>query len=479
MEVYLQPGLIPLTCQSNYKVCSSGNYVFQTFSDYSFYFKYKNTTENELKAQYVQSIDKIQLFKSPILNSIETTIIPFNMKAPMRIYGKDFLNSEKVTVRLFDSSSNSIVLSTSSKIVDDSTVEFTLANIPRDSNVTTPDARVQISYNEFSYTSINNQLSFVENPEITRIENENYRGLPALFSFQETNLTVYGNNFVPPNENVQIRLFNNLVSHTSTFYYFISSQKIIFPAPKLSDFNSSEIFQFPVQIKFHYSLNKGVHGFTFGVYYVDKFTPIILSSASPNVLARKPYQLKVQGIGFDHMSKCEFKVGNSIFATEPITTNDKNTILCDIDNYPGFDSVQLFVTNVFNDSSNAVLIQYFDPPTIISISPLNGISLGGYDLTINGIGFTNKFNSLWVAIGSFNYRNCIFKSDTQIVCKLHAHPAGDSQIKFSYNNIDFIDSPQSIMFKGCEPGYSALNYTISCTPCSEGLYKPTIGFGKW
>eukprot|EP01080_Neovahlkampfia_damariscottae_P001371 gene1371-11993_t len=472
--VYLEPGMIPMTCRLNYKFCSSGTFLFQNFVDYSFSFKYKNTTDNDIKQQFVQPEKNIiKLYKTPTVTRLETTVIPVEMNAPMKIFGSGFSNAENVKVRLSNLDGSDIVTATYNNIIDDSTVEFTF---PRILNVST-NKKIEISYNDFTYTTITSDLIFFENPEIYRIENENYQSLPSIFSFQKTNLTVYGKNFIPSNTHTKIQLFNNLASYTSSEYFFINSEKIVFTAPPIDDFNATETFQYPVQMKFYYSLNDGVHGFTFGVYYVDKFTPIILSSATPNIIGRKAYDISVQGIGFDQISKCQFMIGKNYVYKEPKIV-DSSTVICQIDSLDNFESIELFVTNTFNDSSNGIIIQYFDSPIIDSISPDSGVSLGGYDLTITGSGFTNKFNSLWVTIGSFVYQNCIFKSSTQIVCTLHAHPAGESSINFSYNNIDYIESPQKITFEGCSPGTSALNYTISCTFCEEGTYKPTIGFGK-
>lgn len=78
-------------------------------------------------------------------------------------------------------------------------------------------------------------------------------------------------------------------------------------------------------------------------------------------------------------------------------------------------------------------------PTLTSISPASGSTLGENTVTITG---TNFAAGAVVSFGGFPCRNVIFVNSTTLTCTIPAHPPGSEQVKVENPDLQAAMNPE-------------------------------------
>ena len=135
--------------------------------------------------------------------------------------------------------------------------------------------------------------------------------------------------------------------------------------------------------------------------------------------------LTLTGSGFqDNGAGTNFVTVGGTLATNLIVVSD-TTITCDS---PAGTPGTIVDVDVSNDNGTAILVgayTYHALPTLTSVAPNNGTSLGGNNVTLTGTGFQNDNpGTNAVTFGGNFATNLIVVSDTSITCDVPAGTAG-------------------------------------------------------
>jgi hypothetical protein len=126
---------------------------------------------------------------------------------------------------------------------------------------------------------------------------------------------------------------------------------------------------------------------------------------------------------------------------------------------------------------NLILIS-LDTPKIFNLSITEAYSIGGFNLGVIGSNFSNfaincKFGNIICP------KSCSRFNESYIECPVDAYPIGDVEFSISYNNFDWIKSPQKFSFLPCEAGETAVDFKSNCTACPIGTFKQSKGIYVW
>ena len=237
------------------------------------------------------------------------------------------------------------------------------------------------------------------------------------FSFRDSKLELIGDNFINTIP-LKIRISNELKTKIYTNLYTFKSSKLIeFNLPSISDLEISTSLSFPITFKFGISFNDGIEYFEKDLLYLDKYTTLFLFQTSPSIIPRNPQLLSIQGISFEYVDKCQIKLKGNIVFESNVTKISSNIVSCNV-TYSSIlkspvNEIEVFVTNIFNDTSNGFKITVYSNPYFFFISfnltiddPIpqkftfsNGLTIGNFNLGIFVNGVTNdvvycKFGSI-------------------------------------------------------------------------------------
>ncbi len=133
----------------------------------------------------------------------------------------------------------------------------------------------------------------------------------------------------------------------------------------------------------------------------------------------------VTGTGFSSFSAGTNTVTFGGAAASSVTVVNNTTLTCVTPAGTAGTSVAVAVTNTNGTGTLSAGFTYFAAPTLSSVSPSNGSSLGGTALTLNGTGFVaNGAGTNTVTIGGAAATNVVVVSNTRITCTAPAGTGG-------------------------------------------------------
>jgi hypothetical protein len=319
------------------------------------------------------------------------------------------------------------------------------------------------------------KIEFLVPYSIILLENELKKS--TAYTFKETKLTITFDN--PPNimTGVIVKIVN-----PSVFEYLIDSQKINVLGskqlevivPEFSKFNVNNQFSFPFTAKLRVSFTDGIEFAESDLVINDKIEKILLFDVEPQIIHPENQALVILGNGFSNLTKCNFNTTN--FFMQVNGYFEKSTFKCNISNIDIFKSTSLTVqlSNEYNDTSNTYTILILEKPKIFSQDLSSGKSIGNYMINLYG-NFT-KVPKITCKFDEFPCSDdCLFVNQYNIKCPVPSHPEGNSVLRISYNQDNWIASNISFNYVPCAIGETASNYSSACYPCPAGYYKPKSG----
>jgi hypothetical protein len=184
-------------------------------------------------------------------------------------------------------------------------------------------------------------------------------------------------------------------------------------------------------------------------------TPPTISSVTPSVgPAAGGTQLSIVGTGFEASTEVTFN------GTPGTVTNQTATTLTVVTPPGSVGSAVIGVSNSHGTNTFSGFFAYQGPaPTVASVSPNSGTSLGGTSVTVTGTGFQTGAS---VTFGGTAATNVVFVNDTTITATTPARPAG--AVTVSVTNTDG------------QSGSAASAYTyVAASPPSVTSITPTSG----
>eukprot|EP01080_Neovahlkampfia_damariscottae_P008579 gene8579-404_t len=422
---------------------------------------------------------KLTVYETPIFGKVLPEIFYREMSSPISILGSKFTTDDIVillssTNNLFASSNNKSVSIKVKPIYSNG--NSISVNLPKINETT---LTLYISFNGGEYYHPIKDVQIIETPNFELIKNQDsLRKDSTGFSFRDSNLQLIGQFFYT--SPLKIRVSNQLATKVYNSSYTIKSSNLIeFNLPQIYDLDLPFAISFPVTFKFGISFNDGYEYFERDILYLDKYTTLFLFQANPSILARKAQKLSIQGIGFEYAEKCQIKKNGILIYESNIEKVSTSQVFCNITDSSilqgGVTSLDLFVSNVFNDSSNVFKLTVYDDPIPLSLSRSSGLTIGNFSIGITVNEVTD--DKIYCKFGSLECENpCVTVNSTFIICHVDAYPTGTFTFYIGYNKIDWNFNPLlNFTFIPCDAGYTAETYSTNCYPCPQGTYKLTSG----
>eukprot|EP01080_Neovahlkampfia_damariscottae_P009960 gene9960-2279_t len=335
-----------------------------------------------------------------------------------------------------------------------------------------------ISFTEgVNYVQIPHELTLINVFSINLIENDQTPTSNVAYTFRSTNLTIHCS-LLPSIEVPKIRFSNNFFNYDvpSTDILLLRNSIIQVKAPSFSEYKLQNNFSFPLSLKLGISYNDGVEYAESDFSYDKKILNVVFFSVTPNIIHREAKNLTTQGVGFEDVTKCQYRKLNDelIVETDPIF--EGSTMICPIPKITDQSAITIDLLNKFEEITTGLPIIFYDRPIVNDISPKEGNPILHPTLTVSGI-FPNA--TIYCKFGVTPCNDpCIWVSSNEIKCGLIPHSPGNTSFYISYNKLDWITGGENSLyyFDTCPVGYTAPNYTQTCTPCPLGTYKSTEGY---
>jgi hypothetical protein len=361
------------------------------------------------------------------------------------------------------------------------------ANIP--TTMTAQSTFISLSPNGYYYHDTVLTLPVLEDYSLSAIVNLANDRLPDhIFSFQRTPVRIDGPGLIQTT-NYQMIIQNPGFIVNITRPYTFTNGSYFLTLPLAVELNIPFNVTFPLKVQFGLSYNFGYDWKYVDFYYVDTFPSATYASLFPTIIGRVASKLTLFGLNMDLAALCPFytkenQTGIGFPVASPVIIPDQLIQAgCPIPAITDLTitSITVFVTNSQSEQSdNGLNVYIYETPTINSYTPNIGDAFANFDVTIMGANFTknDQIPNIYCVVGQKECtRSCVYISDTQVRCHIDSNPSGSYLMRVTYNKVNYYDVGM-IQFTECEAGYSSPDFTIRCTLCPPGTYKPTKGFYK-